>query len=1383
MALDPARVKSLFLAASVLPDPAQRAAYLERECGEQTELRARVEALLRAEQLSGEILDVTFDSALPGPAAALAVELAVTAEHSRHDAQPGAVIAGKYTLIEVIGEGGMGSVWRAKQMEPVKRFVAIKLIKAGMDSKSVLARFDAERQALALMDHPNIAKVFDGGLHQYRPFFVMELVKGVPITDFCDVHRLSLPKRLELIVPVCEAIQHAHQKGIIHRDIKPGNVLIALYDDKPVVKVIDFGVAKATGGTLTEQTFDTGMNAVVGTPQYMSPEQATFNNLDIDTRSDVYALGVLLYELLTGSTPFSKHELEKRGLLEMLRVVREEEPSRPSTKLSTADALPTLSANRSTDPKKLTGLLRNELDWIVMRALEKDRTRRYQTANGLARDIQRFLADEPVEACPPSLGYRLRKYVHKHRTGVFAAVAMALLLIAGTAVSTWQAYRARSAETKALQAAEAESNARQEEAVQRRLAEDNERAARELSARAVAERQVADAVRKFLQENLLRQANAQTQASSLAVLLGQAAIQENPTVRELLDRAMVELSGDLLETKFPAQPLVQAEILRSIGDSYRGTGDYERSAAVLERASQIAAKELAQATESSQVKLALGDMAELISLECDNSLGQTYGSLNRIEEAEKIFARLVEHSQLNLGPTHQRTLISRLNLADCLFVQEKFAAAATIIEDTLKLLQEHAEPADPLTLATMTQLAKVYISQGRTTEAVSLLENGLQLLPEFVPDDDPLRIRFLSELATAANHLRQHDRAIELLTKIYSVQASQHGLLHPVTLVTACNLAGALLDSGQVEAAITRLEQLQPDVERQLGRLHPNHLKMLHRLFVAYQTVGRADLAARVHDKFTIEEMLTLDLNQLSVLSVLNNLAAVEYSAGRIENGLKLLEKVREYTLKRHGPEHASTLVTLTNLASFYQALGRSPEALETLQPVAATLERKFGFADAKTLKANLNLAIILWKIGRKEEGLDLALRVVETSQRVMGELHLDTIDALEQLAEIKRERSELASAAIDLDQVCQVRKRVQGTDNKVTWKAVRSLARVCQDQGRWNDAIGHWEDLVAWQSVAEHRDTRQWLRDKFALAAAYKQADRPADAWSIVQQMLPEQRTLLGDDAPDTLATLSESGFLCWKLQKFDEAILNYREVLERNVRLKGESHADTILASVNLAVNQRDAGQLEAAQSTAATWLEHWRTALQNGQPNGPFAIQTALDIARRGGKLAEAEGLHRDLVAHWRLAGDTGADRLASELTALGANLSKQKKFAQAEKELADAFERRTQRLPDGWVTFNTQALLGAAILDQAQLLKQAADPRAVAEFERAEPFLNSGYIGMKTREPTIPPTALVRLNQTLERLIELYSALDKPDEVRKWQAELDQRLAAKADGGFQ
>jgi tetratricopeptide (TPR) repeat protein/serine/threonine protein kinase len=413
---------TIFAAALDKATDKERAAFVAEACGDDEKLRRRVEALLRAHEESDDVLDPPS-------------RVERTDVYHPVSAAPGTVI-GPYKLVEQIGEGGMGTVWMAQQTEPVKRRVAVKLIKQGMDSKQVLARFEAERQALALMDHPNIAKVHDAGsTADGRPLFVMELVKGVPITRYCDDGRLTPRQRLELFTPVCQAIQHAHQKGVIHRDIKPSNVLIALYDDKPVPKVIDFGIAKATGQHLTERTLDTGFGAVVGTIEYMSPEQAGFNNLDIDTRSDVYSLGVLLYELLTGSPPFSRKELEKSGMLEMLRVIREQEPTKPSAKLSTAEGLPTLAANRGTAPARLTKLVRGELDWIVMRSLEKDRNRRYETANAFATDVQHYLHDEPVLACPPSVWYRVKKFARRQRPALMiAGLVLFFLVLLGSGV-------------------------------------------------------------------------------------------------------------------------------------------------------------------------------------------------------------------------------------------------------------------------------------------------------------------------------------------------------------------------------------------------------------------------------------------------------------------------------------------------------------------------------------------------------------------------------------------------------------------------------------------------------------------------------------------------------------------------------------------------------------------------------------------------------------------------------------------------------------------------------------------------------------------------------------------------------------------------------------
>jgi serine/threonine protein kinase/WD40 repeat protein len=444
METKPPGVKAVFDRALEIEATAERTAYLDAACAAAPELREKVEALLQAYADAGSFLEkpapdleATADSehgrlvggAGPGPAAAGSAGPRFPTE------LPGTVI-GPYKLLQQIGEGGMGTVFMAEQTHPVHRKVALKLIKPGMDSRQVSARFEAEREALALMDHPNIAKVFDAGTTACgRPYFVMELVKGVAITHYCDQHHLTPKERMELFVPVCQAVQHAHHKGIIHRDMKPSNVMVCLYDGKPVPKVIDFGVAKAIGPKLTERTLYTEFGAIIGTFEYMSPEQAELDQLDIDTRSDIYSLGVLLYELLTGTTPLERKRIKEVAILELLRRIREEEAPRPSTRLSSTEGLPSIAANRGTEPKKLSGLLRGELDWIVLKALDKDRNRRYETANAFTADVLHYLHDEPVQACPPSALYRFQKFARRNKARLLiTACALVLLLVLAVGV-------------------------------------------------------------------------------------------------------------------------------------------------------------------------------------------------------------------------------------------------------------------------------------------------------------------------------------------------------------------------------------------------------------------------------------------------------------------------------------------------------------------------------------------------------------------------------------------------------------------------------------------------------------------------------------------------------------------------------------------------------------------------------------------------------------------------------------------------------------------------------------------------------------------------------------------------------------------------------------
>ena len=529
---DPNQAKAIFLEALEKHTPEGWSAFLDQACEGQPELRRRVEVLLKAHREAG-----TAPNQPPPSAATLARDPSFG---------PGTILGG-YKLLQEIGDGGMGIVYMAEQQEPVRRKVALKIIKPGMDTRQVIARFEAERQALAMMDHQNIAKVFHAGTTETgRPYFVMELVYGVPITKFCDDNRLTLRERLDLFMPVCRAIQHAHQKGIIHRDVKPSNVLVTMYDDKPVPKVIDFGIAKATQQRLTECTLFTQFGAMVGTFEYMSPEQAEMNAFGVDTRSDVYSLGVLLYELLTGTTPLERSRLRDAALDEMIRLIKEEEPPRPSVRMSKSDTAATIAAARKTEPEQLAKFLHGDLDWIVMRCLEKQRDRRYETANGLSRDIERYLADEPVEARPPSASYRLQKFVRRHKGRVIAASLVLLALIGGIVGTSWGLFSAE-------QSLHAE--VKQREIANKALVDGD-------NARKDAEKALDEAKRS----------NTETKAviDFLVNDMLDAGSPDRWRGRTLTVDEVITNAEKKIDKTFAAQPLVEARIRMAIGDARYG---------------------------------------------------------------------------------------------------------------------------------------------------------------------------------------------------------------------------------------------------------------------------------------------------------------------------------------------------------------------------------------------------------------------------------------------------------------------------------------------------------------------------------------------------------------------------------------------------------------------------------------------------------------------------------------------------------------------------------------------------------------------------------------------------------------------------------------------
>lgn len=795
MAIPPNLLKSIFLNALELPSGSEREAYLDAQCGQDAALRREVEELLSHHKQMGDFLEAT------------AVGVGASAEPGQLVGQSGQTI-GRYRLLQVIGEGGVGVVYLAQQAEPVCRKVALKILKPGMDSREITARFESERQALALMDHPNIARVFDAGTtNSGRPYFVMELVEGISLTDYCDQNDLSIRSRLELFVQVCQAVQHAHQKGIIHRDLKPSNILVTQCDGRPVPKIIDFGIAKAIGAKPSGQDTLTRVGQFLGTPLYMSPEQAALGGMDVDTRSDIYSLGVVLYELLTGCTPIEPARLQGLSYDDIRRLICQEDAPRPSVRIASLGATAgTVAAHRRTDPSALVRLLRHELDWVVMRCLEKDPNRRYPTANGLARDIQRYLADEPVQACPPSAGYRLRKFARRNRGALMTLASVVATLIVGSIVSIWQAIRATKAEQVAQQRLAAEIHARgaaelawAAEARQRLAAQMAQKVAEEARRTEEALRREAEYHRERAEANFVRARSAVEQFLDRVTedqLLRAPGLQ--PLRQELLALAL-RFYKELLKERSedPSLVVVLAEAHLRMGIIYAELGRGSEASKAFQEALLLFEKLRVAGQRSPKVLRGLAEVwfnlgqyirtvelchqvlaREPADLEARRLLGNAYSMMASRISRRREFPKALEYEQkalalreevLCLAPEESRYLIelssTMNNLGVMLASQERFEEALVMYQRSVAVIEKALAHGPHVSLYRrwvalgLRNIAGIHRRLGHHEEALQALEQAVQVSRKLVLDNPAMPV-LRSELFSVYRELAEQQRAM-----------------------------------------------------------------------------------------------------------------------------------------------------------------------------------------------------------------------------------------------------------------------------------------------------------------------------------------------------------------------------------------------------------------------------------------------------------------------------------------------------------------------------------------------------------------------------------------------------------------------------------------------
>jgi serine/threonine protein kinase len=1330
MPQDLQRARELFLHAVGQLPPEQWDAYLAEACGSDEDLHRQAAHLLQIHREAGSFLERPAAGAIDDDAGAVqrtARQVLDPPPGSGTIDEPadgsGAVIAGRYKLLQQIGEGGMGTVWMAEQFEPIKRRVAVKLIRVERgQSKTIMSRFEAERQAIALMDHPHIARLLDAGEAPPalaggapRPFFVMELVKGLPLTDYCDAHKLGIPERLRLFMQVCTAVQHAHQKGVIHRDLKPSNILVESHDGKPVPKIIDFGLAKATTGLqLSEHTLFTAFGTVMGTPLYMAPEQASVSALDVDTRADVYALGIILYELLTGTTPITRAALKKAALDEMLKLIREQEVPTPSSRLSSADSAPSVAANRQTEPVKLGRLVKGELDWIVLKALAKERDRRYETANGFARDVERFLNHEPVTAGPPSAGYRFRKFARRNRAALATASIVAAAVVVGAGVATWQAVRATRAEGLAAERLTAEVAAGE-------LAKANE-------ARAVTEARRATAVADLLQR-MLESANPES------------AQKAGMTVRELLDAFAAGLGERLKD-----QPEVEASMRQVIG--------------------------------------------------------RAYWRLNLNAEAAPHLERAVALRRETPG-TDPRMLAESLAAWGRVLYELRDERAKARLEEALAVYRQAGSPPRQV-IEVMVSLVMLVQTEKRVGEAARLVAEARELARALPGGDDPGLACML--------HVRALNRRLSGQPVEAEALARESVGMHRRTRTSNdVELAHGLTEWAYCLHALKRDDEAEPHAKEALAifRVHfPDDQNFVVRTLNVLLSVLRARGKAAEADEIAADHTRRLEARPARDPKGWLSTAEALRSAEQWEPALRAYREAARLAGPDDRPARGAIGKGLWSVGTWMRVQGKRNEAVPVFQEAAALLEQVLSEAPAgagaaevkKDLASALSyLGWTLTELSRNPEAVEpfrkalplwAELRATDPKREFFHHEHafFTTLLAGSLRASGRLDEAEAAGReGVRLHEELLARSPADANHRRRLGDATRSFTATLEALGRRAEAIRLLERVRA--VAVEWPDGAVAVEQGFRLVALYRADGRPADALPVLDDM---QRRVTTEETNRNLRTAihRERALTCTDLGRHDAAAEEWGAAAglsNGNPQLNNRARrAISLVRAGRMEEGISEAEDLARLNDSVALILSAHVHTVAADRSNPPDAA--AFD--RHAGRAIEL--LRQAAAKGWKntryIVGDDNLDALrdredfravlaemgkgtpagtySGALAILGDKLLDRRKYDAAEAVLRDCLAVREKEAPDDWTMFNTLSMLGKALLGQDKYVD-------------AEPLLLKGYEGMKAREKAIPQAGGGdrRIPESLDRLIELYTATDKPDEAAKWRTERAKYPAAR------